>query len=267
MTDMKITILAENTANAGFKPEFGFSAFVEFNGKKLLFDTGASGLFIENAGKLGIDLSKTDFVVLSHGHWDHADGLPHLLTEFDTGKMRFIAHPDIFARKYSQAKKRWLAMPVSKETAEASFNECLFSKKAHEFTEGVVFLGQVPRSYEGDVTRKIPMGETVIEDPLWDDSALVFKTQKGVVLLTGCSHSGILNLAKAAERFGHVYSIIGGFHLGNASEERLDKIISEFKKMRIEELRPGHCTGEHAIDRMEKELGARRITTGEVIIL
>ena len=80
---MKITILTENTAKEGFEGEFGFSAFVEYKGKKILFDTGSSGLFIENARKLGIDLGETDFVVLSHGHWDHADGLPSLLEKFD----------------------------------------------------------------------------------------------------------------------------------------------------------------------------------------
>jgi len=235
---MKITILSENTStlDTDLGAEWGFSAFVESGGKNILFDTGASGLFIENAKKLGVGLGKTDFLVISHGHWDHTGGVQDFIKRFDTKGMTLIAHPGAFG---SEKKE---------------FKGCVFSDKPVEFTPGAIFLGEVARTYEDAGSGNK------------DDSAAVFKTEKGGVLVTGCSHSGVLNLAKAAEKeVGHIHAIIGGFHLGDASAERLECIISGFKELDIGELRPGHCTGDTAIAEMEQGLGARRITTGEVI--
>jgi 7,8-dihydropterin-6-yl-methyl-4-(beta-D-ribofuranosyl)aminobenzene 5'-phosphate synthase len=264
---MKITILVEDSSPGDIEHEHGLSAFVEFGGKCILFDTGQSGMFITNANKLGIDLAKTDFVVISHGHYDHAGGLPDFMKKYDTSLMKFVSHPGIFERKVHGSRDD-IGCPVSRESIEAEFGECIFTKDQVALYSGAAFLGEVQRKHEnpGTCAEHIQNGKTV-PDPVEDDSALVFKTGGGTILLAGCSHSGILNLAKEANKQNNLYTIIGGFHLGNASEERLDKIISEFRNMSINELRPGHCTGGHAIDRMEKELGARRITTGEVIEL
>jgi 7,8-dihydropterin-6-yl-methyl-4-(beta-D-ribofuranosyl)aminobenzene 5'-phosphate synthase len=265
---MRISILTENTAKKGFGKEFGFSAFVEFGDKNILFDTGSSGLFIENAEKLGIGLQETDFVVLSHGHWDHADGLPPFLDKFDASDMTFISHPGVFGRKL-HGSREYIGSAIGRKEIESEFGECLFSTKPLEFMHGATFLGEVPRTHEPpSITGDLEVDGKIVPDQIKDDSAILFDTDKGGVLLTGCSHSGILNLAKEAEKQSEkLYSVIGGFHLHSADEERLDNIISEFDAMGIDELRPGHCTGEHPTERMEKELGARRITTGEVIEL
>jgi len=264
---MKITILIEDTAEpgSGLGAEHGFSAFVEFGGKKILFDTGQSGAFTENAERLGIDLNKTDFVVLSHGHFDHTGGLPAFLEKFDTEKMAFVSHPGIFEKKLHGSQ--WdIGCPLTRDEIVDAFKDCIFTDKPFEFIPGATFLGDVPRSYEDPGTCcDHVVGGAEEPDLVRDDSAIAFKTDKGIVLLTGCSHSGILNLAKESEEMGRLYAIIGGFHLMGASRERLDRIISEFHKMGIKELRPGHCTGSEAIERMERELGAKRITTGEAI--
>ncbi len=264
---MKITILAEDTAEpqSGLRREHGFSAFAEFGDERILFDTGQSDAFIRNAKRLGVDLSRADFVVISHGHYDHTGGLPHLLEKFDTKKMNFVSHPGIFDEKL-HGSRNYIGCPVSRAEVESSFRNSVFATGPMELTPGVTFLGEVPRAYEDPGT----CGDHVVDgreepDPVLDDSALAFKTGKDVVVLTGCSHSGILNIARAAEKLGKVYAVIGGFHLWGASSERLDKIISTFRQMGIKELRPGHCTGSEAIERMERELGAKRLKTGEVI--
>ncbi len=264
---MEITILVEDTAKpgSGLISEHGFSAFVEFGDKTILFDTGQSDAFIKNAGKLGIDLDLTDFVVISHGHYDHTDGLPHLMKSFDAKEITFVSHPGIFGDKL-HGSRNFIGCPLSRAEVESSFRNSVFASSPIEFTPGATFLGEVPRTYEDPGT----CGDHVVAgaeqpDPVSDDSAVAFKTRKGIVVLTGCSHSGILNIVKGAEKLGDIYGVIGGFHLWGASKERLDKIITTFRKMGIKELRPGHCTGSGAIGRMELELGARRITTGEVI--
>ncbi len=266
---VRVTILVENTKppGSGLECEFGFSAFVEFNGKRVLFDTGASDAFIKNAEKLGIDLGKTDFVVLSHGHWDHAGGLPHMIKEFDTKRMTFISHPGAFEEKV-HGSRPYIGCPISRADAEKAFGKCVFTKKASEFMPGAVFLGEVGRGCEDPGTCGAHVaGGRAVPDPMKDDSAVVFKTDKGAVLLTGCSHSGILNLAKAAEAYGKLHAVIGGFHLYDADESRLDRVISGLGEMGITRLMPGHCTGDGPIRRMEKELGARRITAGEAITI
>ncbi len=264
---MKITILAEDTAEpkSSMRSEHGFSALAEFGEERILFDTGQSDAFIRNAKKLGVDLSKTDFVAISHGHYDHTGGLPQLMKEFDIGKMTFVSHPKIFEEKLHGSRER-IGCPVSRADVESSFRNSVFATGLIEFTPGATFLGQVPRTYEDPGT----CGDHIVNgaeqpDSVLDDSAIAFKTGKGVVVLTGCSHSGILNIARAAENLGRVHAIIGGFHLGGASRERLDKIIASFRKMGVKEPRPGHCTGPEATGRMERELGAKRLTAGEVI--
>jgi len=266
---MKITILAENTApeGSGLGAEFGFSSLVEFNGEQILFDTGSSGLFIENAKKLGVDLGKTDFVVLSHGHWDHSGGLPRFIEAFDTKGMTFVSHPDAFEEKV-HGSRPYIRCPLSKEDVERAFGKCMFTRTPFEFMPGAIFLGEATRTYEDPGTcGDHVIGGRAVPDSMYDDSAVVFKVDKSAVLLTGCSHSGILNLAKAAEKYGKLRAVVGGFHLHNAGSSRMDKIMSEFKRMGITALRPGHCTGDMPISMMERNLGARRITTGEVITL
>ncbi|MGV8123732.1 MAG: MBL fold metallo-hydrolase [Candidatus Xenobiia bacterium LiM19] len=266
---MKILILAEDTApdDGIMECEHGFSAFVEFRGKSVLFDTGQSGMFTRNAEKQGLDLAKTDFVVISHGHYDHTGGLPCLLNGCNTGHMTFVANPGIFEKKL-HGSREYIGCPIGRREVEAAFGKCIFTTEAVEFSPGIVFLGEVPRIYEdpGTCADHIQDGKTV-PDPVKDDSALVFRTDKGVVLLTGCSHSGILNLARKAGKYGRIYSVTGGFHLTGADEKRINAVISGLSSMGISELRPGHCTGEHAVERMKEELGAKRITTGESIEL
>ncbi len=266
---MKILILAEDTAPGDgiMECEHGFSAFVEFRGKSVLFDTGQSGMFIRNAEKQGLDLAKTDFVVISHGHYDHTGGLPDLLNGYDTGHMTFVANPGIFDKKL-HGSREYIGCPIGRKEVETAFGKCIFTTEAVEFSPGIVFLGEVPRIYEdpGTCADHIQDGKTV-PDPVKDDSALVFRTDKGVVLLTGCSHSGILNLAKEAGKYGMIYSVTGGFHLTGADEKRMNAVISGLSSMGISELRPGHCTGEHAVERMEGKLGAKRITAGYLMIL
>lgn len=263
---MKISLLSDNIAGEGFLGEFGFSAFVEANGKKLLFDSGASDIFSKNASRMGIDLSKSDFVFISHGHWDHANGLKHLMENFDTSKMTFISHPGIFQKRSHGKRDIGIEGIGPKEILDA-FKKCIFSREAIEFSKGLTFLGEVDRSKGlSNPVGDLDVRGKIIADPVIDDSAMVIRTEKGNVLLTGCSHSGITNLARAADSLGKLCCVLGGFHLASATKGDLDKTIKELKGiLRGGAVFPGHCTGEQAILRMEDELGAAKLHTGKVI--
>jgi 7,8-dihydropterin-6-yl-methyl-4-(beta-D-ribofuranosyl)aminobenzene 5'-phosphate synthase len=266
---MRITLLAEDTAPGGgaIEREHGFSALVESGGKRLLFDTGQTDMFIRNAKRRGLDLAGTDFVVVSHGHYDHTGGLPDLLKSFDAKPMTFVGHPGIFEKKL-HGSREYIGCPLGRNDIEAAFGKCIFTEKAVEFSPGVTFLGEVPRCYEDPGTCADHMEDgTLSPDPVKDDSALLFETDRGMVLLTGCSHSGILNLAGEAVTHGKLYAVIGGLHLIKAGEMRMNAVISGLGAMGIIMLRPCHCTGEQAIERMERELGAQRVTAGEIIEL
>jgi len=233
-----------------------------------LFDTGASDVFIKNAEKFGIDLSSTDYVILSHGHWDHSWGLKQLVNNFDTSHMKFIAHPGLFSKRYSRINRNWMDFKLSPEEIKEAFGEETLSKESYEFCSGAFFLGAVPRTFEDPGTSGKIMSEgKEIPDPVADDSAIAFKTERGIVLLSGCSHSGIINLAKRAEEFGKLHSIIGGFHLFRSDEKRIDETIKALSKMNINRIYPCHCTGAEPLEKMAAKLGAKALKAGDVIII
>lgn len=265
---MRITVLVENTAafNSEIKAEDGLSLLIEHAGEKTLFDTGLSDLYVRNATVLGLDLTNIDFLVLSHGHNDHTGGLPFFRETFPNRKVKLVTHPETFERKaFFNATD--IGCPVSLEEARETF-ELITTKTPYELAENVIFTGEVPREYEkpGPVGYHYENGERK-PDFVYDDGSLIFNLKKGLVVVTGCAHAGILNITKYAQKLcnRNVYAIIGGFHLMEASEARLDNIIKNFKEMKVQKILPGHCTGLEAICRMRRELNAVKINAGDVL--
>ncbi len=256
----KITILCENRAGLtkNIIGEHGFAAFVEQEGEKILLDTGQGLGLKPNAKTLGIDLSQINTIVLSHGHYDHTGGLSQLLPF--SKKTKIIAHPDVFGPKYSHHKDNvkkpfhYIGLPFSEDVLKADPNcELILGKTFQKISDQVFFSGQVPRvtDFEINDTRlKLKQQKSFSQDPLFDDTSLLIETGKGPVILTGCAHSGIVNVMKHFEKMtGHrqFHAVIGGTHLGFLnSKDQLEKTMDAFEEYGLDLIAVSHCTGNEA---------------------
>ncbi|MCD6358435.1 MAG: MBL fold metallo-hydrolase [Dehalococcoidia bacterium] len=266
--NVRITTLAENTASwIGLLGEWGLSILVEVDGLRVLLDTGATDTVVHNASSLDVDLSSVDKIVLSHGHYDHTGGLRSVLRAMK-GTVQVISHPDIWDVKYAllqgEDKHRYIGIPFKREELEwlgASFAP---SREPVWITDSIVTTGEIPlrNDYEQiDPVLQIKSdrgGQRFVGDPLHDDLSLVIKDDGGLIVISGCAHKGIINtIHRAREITGveKVKAVIGGTHLMNASDERLEWTITELKKLELEHLGVSHCTGFHAASRMAGEFG------------
>ncbi|WED23823.1 MBL fold metallo-hydrolase [Vibrio sp. JC009] len=273
-------ILVDNTSKEGLPTEHGFAVWVECDDKIILFDTGqnteGNGILFSNAQAMGCDLTKVDYLVLSHGHYDHTGAVSQLL-EVNT-KLKVICHPQaLMQRRYSiypDKAPRQIAMPEKHRFAiEALAPErvVLWSDASGIFP-GVGFSGSIPREHPLEDTGG-PFyldKDKVTPDLIEDDISLWFSTEKGLIILTGCCHSGLINtvqhICKAAGE-PKIAGIIGGLHLNRASAQRLDSTISALADWMPEFVVPTHCTGEEAIMSLKDALGERVSDGGSGLVI
>jgi 7,8-dihydropterin-6-yl-methyl-4-(beta-D-ribofuranosyl)aminobenzene 5'-phosphate synthase len=249
---MHLTILVDNQASHKLSGEWGLSILVEADGQKILLDTGASGLFLENAAQLGLSLSNLDYLVLSHGHWDHTWGLPGLIQDYLNSQIPvaqrpcLIAHPLVTAPKFRDNGSEF-GLWFSKATLTRHFRTNL-SAKPQWLTENLLFLGEIPHCNLFESQRalgQVLQAERLTPDFLIDDSALAYRSKEGLIIITGCSHSGICNIIEQAQQLcgeERIVDIVGGFHLLNPDPDRLAHTLTFFKKLNPGQLHPCHCT-------------------------
>lgn len=263
---MKLTVLADNNTyiDKYYIGEPALSYFIEFAEHRILFDAGYSDAFIQNAQKMGIDLNSITEVVLSHGHDDHTRGLQFLTDILKAPKRPLIAHPNAFNPKYNN--NGYNGAPYSEEEISHYF-QFLPSKTPHYINENVIFLGEIPISQSFEARR--PIGSVIIQgekvdDYAYDDSAMVFKTDRGLVIVTGCSHSGICNIIEYAKKVSHtekIAAVIGGFHLKEV-DERLEKTICYLEDAKIGSFYPCHCNSLKAKCAMNQRLDIIEVGVG-----
>lgn len=263
---LKLTTLSENTAlKPGVVAEWGLSILVETDNDKILFDTGAGIAAVKNADKLGIDLSTVDKIVLSHGHADHTGGLREVLKK--AKEKEIIAHPAIWDRKYTQRpheeKAAYIGIPYAREELEAFGAGFTYSCEAVQISDKIMTTGVVDMTTEYEQIEPnllVADNKTLKPDPLPDDLALVIKTEKGLVIILGCGHRGIINTIRHARILTgeeRVYGVVGGTHLAPASDERLKKTIEALKKIDIKKIGVSHCTGFKASTLLKQSFGDR----------
>jgi 7,8-dihydropterin-6-yl-methyl-4-(beta-D-ribofuranosyl)aminobenzene 5'-phosphate synthase len=248
---MQLTVLVNNnTSMRNLKAEDGLAIYIEDHGTKILFDTGCSALFLENAHKLGINLWATKYIVLSHGHYDHTWGLKHLLKLYDSSgtpptKPILLTHPLSFLRR-TKVNEELGCNVTEAELAES----CTIHKSSSPvwLTKQLVFLGEIERkyAYEGNHTIGQIIKNGILEaDSIDDDSALAYKSSQGIVIITGCSHSGICNIVEQAKQIcqdDRILAIIGGLHLRKPPIEQLSSTIAYLRQANIKNLYACHCT-------------------------
>ncbi|WP_067076698.1 MBL fold metallo-hydrolase [Methanoculleus horonobensis] len=253
---MKLSVLVDNATltDRYFLAEPGLSIHIEDGGTRVLFDAGYSGILVTNARKMGIDLLNVDEIVISHGHLDHTWGLDALLrlhTEaIFEGRERveptFIAHPDAFLTRSCNGVGE-IGCHLSVEEL-FRHGKVLLTPAPLWLTENLVFLGEIERRFEFE--RVPPCGyvytpDGIRDDTVLDDTALACKTEEGLVVITGCSHSGICSIVEQAREVcneDRVADVIGGFHLLDAPPEQIEGILGYFAEVRPAALHPCHCT-------------------------
>lgn len=276
---MKITTLIENHPSDDNTKigEHGLSIMIEDRLNKILFDTGQTEEFIANAKKMNIDLGNIDFVVLSHGHYDHTGGIMGLLDQTEYNKDIFVGK-GFFNKKYKgleDGSKRYNGIKFTEKELKskaAKINE--IDKNIYDITENIILITNFKKynNYE-DINQNFLVqknGEIVV-DNFSDEVCLGIKTEKGLVLVVGCSHIGIMNIIKSVEEYTqmHIIGIIGGTHLVKANPERIEKTIEGLKQLDLELLAVSHCTGDENIDRLKSEFKGKfilNISGNEIII-
>ncbi len=241
-------------SGSGLIGEHGLSLYIETEENKILFDTGQNLALAHNTNVLDIDLSRIDTVVISHGHYDHTGGLKHLLEKNTTFSL--YAHPDVFDDKLRSRKSgafKKIGIPFNKSIFDHTAVQIHLSKDSDEIATGVFTSGEIPQENDFETIESqfhVQRAGEIIPDPLADDQAMILDAQKGLVVLLGCSHRGVVNTLDHIEKLfpeKKIHAIIGGLHLGKASDAVLQKIIDHLSAFELEKIGVSHCTGTKAM--------------------
>jgi len=248
---MKFTVLSENRKNGICENEEALSILFEINDKQLLLDTGGSDLFLRNAKLLNIDLNKVNAVILSHGHYDHGGGL-----KYYNKRIKLICHPDCCLYRRSKRTDNYGGINYTKDELEKDF-DLVMTKSPYEIVDNVYFLGEIPRELDFEANSFPMTFEDGSDDIVPDDSGIVIKTENGIIVVSGCAHSGICNTVEYAKKVAkdeRVLAVIGGFHLRQLGET-VTKTMNYFLDNNIQMLYMGHCNTDEVMLEFENQLG------------
>lgn len=262
--DVKVTILVENTTpSPKITGEYGLAVLVNINNNSLLLDTGSGDALQTNANVMGIKLEQIEDVIISHGHFDHTGGMLPLLNKHTV--KRVYAHPDIFLHRLlplNNGKFKDIGCVFNARQLQDADVELIFTEKFTEIFPDVFVTGPIPRVTDYEDTGgnfKIEINGELLNDQLNDDMSLVINHPQGLIIISGCAHSGMINtISYALQQTGQkkVLAYIGGTHLMSAHQSRIDKTIQALKTYNIEKIIVGHCTGFNACATMYNQLGS-----------
>jgi len=280
---LRITVLVEDSVSME-KPDLiakhGLSFLVEASAagaiSRILVDAGPPlDIALQNADTINADLREVDVIVISHGHYDHAGGLLKILERVDR-PVPIAAHPRIFSPKFvCRPSLRFIGLEFDQSSVRSAKGVLLLGRNSVKILDGVVTSGEIARENAFEKAGGFWTVEDgcFIEDPIIDDQALFVNVKdKGLVVITGCAHSGIVNTVKHAQKItgtNNVYAIVGGFHLAKSNDERIQLSIDELSRVNPKSIHPCHCTGFKAIHRLAEVFKDRckPIQTGDIIEL
>ena len=245
-----MSVVIDNKACNGLKGEWGLSIVVDYKGKKILVDAGASDLFIDNMAKLNIDIRDIDYAMLSHAHFDHANGIPAFFKKNDKAKfyIRETTKDNCYAKRLFFYK--YIGIPKRMMDEYADRIEVVSGD--YKVMDGVYLLPHKTANLE-NIGKKEKMylktDNGYVFDNFAHEQSLVVDTDKGLVIINSCSHGGavnIINEVKNTFKDKHIYGIIGGFHLYNKKDAEVLEVAECIKNTGIEFVCTGHCTEERA---------------------
>jgi 7,8-dihydropterin-6-yl-methyl-4-(beta-D-ribofuranosyl)aminobenzene 5'-phosphate synthase len=268
---LNVVVLSTMLADTKGIGEWGFAALVEADGHRVLFDTGARPeTVLRNARELGIDLAGVTDVVLSHHHGDHTGGLLTLRRELSKASRQALSRayvgPGIFLsrpRDDGGESNETIALRAPYEESGGTF---VVVDKPREIFPGAWLTGPVPRTHpernwSGKTRVRTPDG--LVEDTIPEDLSLVVDTGRGLVVVSGCGHAGVVNTLEHARRVvrpAPVWAAVGGFHLFAADDAALDWTAERLRGMGVRHLLGAHCTGIEAVFGLRRRLGLDRRT-------
>lgn len=268
-----ITLIEDTSFSDGLLAEHGLSFFIEYGDKRILFDTGQSDMLVQNAETLDINLAEVDAIILSHGHYDHTGGLPAVLDI--AHKATVYLHPAAIEPKYNRKASGVKSIGIPEPAKKAiQGRQVVWTVTPAQIFPGMYVTGQVPRinNFE-DVGGDFFIDENNKKpDELLDDQSLFIETAKGLVVVLGCAHSGVVNTINYISNLtgqNKIYAVIGGMHLLKANQMRIANTIEAFKNYEIQKIIPLHCTGRKSTKELKSAFGDKcsLLSSGRQIIV
>ncbi|MBQ7117282.1 MAG: MBL fold metallo-hydrolase [Clostridia bacterium] len=270
---MKITVLTDNSApeKSSLKGEWGLSFHIEAEGRSYLLDTGASSLFAKNAEKLGIDLSRVDYGILSHSHYDHSDGMDKFFTLNKTAPFYISSNceDNCYGKRFIFSKY----IGIKKGLTERYRDRIVRVKGNMKLCDGVHLICHTSENLQA-IGKKTGLYKKInrklIPDDFDHEQSLVFETEKGLVIFNSCSHAGPENILceiKSAFPESNIYAYFGGLHLYRSDEAEIRRMAEVLGGSTLQLIVTGHCTGDKAYRLLKEALGDRlsQLSVGRVI--
>jgi 7,8-dihydropterin-6-yl-methyl-4-(beta-D-ribofuranosyl)aminobenzene 5'-phosphate synthase len=279
---VRLTVLVEDTLSkkkSRLVAKHGLSLLVETStagaDTRILMDTGPPpNVALRNATAMRARVRELDAIVISHGHYDHIGGLLQILKR-GSRCIPVVAHPKVFGPKFAlKPNLRFMGSDFDEPSVKAAGGVLVLARNPVMLAAGVATSGEIARETDFEKTEGFWTidDDRFVEDPMNDEQALLLNVkEKGLVVITGCAHSGIINTLRHAQKTSGVddlYAVVGGLHLEKASDTRIRETVDEFSRIDPKVIYAGHCTGSEVIHRLcELRRDCRRIETGDVLEL